>query len=73
MATLLFCGAYSLFKHTNQSAGLLQALLNKLLEYGGQFRIPVDVAVAELLGGVEGDEADGGDAVGAASVVQFHT
>ena len=72
MATILFCGADSSVKHTNNLTGL-QALLDKLLKYGGQFGIFVDVAVSELLGGVEGDEADGGDAVGAASVVQFHT
>ena len=48
-------------------------MLDELLEYGGQVLIPVDVAVAELLGRVEGHEADGGDAVGAAGVVEFDT
>ena len=47
--------------------------MDELLQYCGQVRIPVDVAVAEPLGRVEGHEADGGDAVGAASVVEFDT
>ena len=48
-------------------------MLYELLQDGGQVRILVDVAVAELLGRVEGHEADGRDAIGAAGVVEFNS
>ena len=48
-------------------------MLYELLQDGGQVRVLVDVAVAELLGRVEGHEADGRDAIGAAGVVEFNS
>ena len=68
---IIFIDIYLIYTHAWLTG--LKAVLDELLEYGGQVRIPVDVAVAELLGRVEGHEADGGDAVGAAGVVEFDT
>ena len=50
----------------------LKAVLYEVLNYSGQVRISINVAVAELLGRVEGYEADGRDAVGSAGVVEFN-